>query len=241
MSLAECLFRAEALQFLRDLEANNDRDWFQPRKEQYEELLKRPALRAVEFVNTALARSAPDYITEPAKSVYRVYRDTRFSKDKTPYKTHTGALLWHRRLGKNGGAALYFHVSVNEVLIAAGLYKAPPAILFPVRKHIAAQHKALRSILRAKKVREYFGELQGEKLNRPPKGWRADHPAVEFLLHKDLLLERSLPGETAITADLQTTLKYHLLAAIPFVEFLNEPLLAERTRAAADPLLGVTA
>lgn len=238
MSRAEPLFQTEALQFLRDLEANNGREWFQPRKQQYEDLLKTPMVKAVECVNAALSQSAPDYVTEPAKAVYRVYRDTRFSKDKTPYKTHIGALLWHRLLGKNGGAALYFHVSANEFLVAAGLYKAPPEILLPVRKHIAAHHQMLRSILRAKKVREYFGNLQGEKLNRPPKGWSADDPAIDFLVQKDLLLERSLPPETACAGNLRDELTKRLLAAVPFVDFLNQALLAERQRAAADPLLG---
>src|SRR6476661_791434 len=110
------MFDTAAIGFLWDLKKNNDREWFQPRKEQYEKLVREPMLRAVEAVNRKFESVAPDYITDPAKAVYRIYRDTRFSPDKTPYKTHIGALLWHKRLGKNGGACFYFHLSTEEFL-----------------------------------------------------------------------------------------------------------------------------
>src|SRR5947209_12441548 len=151
------MFRRESLQFLPDLEANNTRDWFQPRKEQYEQLLKDPLTRLVEAINRELPNSAADYITNPQKAVYRIYRDTRFSKNKTPYKTHVSALLWHSKLGKDGGAGLYFHLSPKEFLVAGGLYKSPPEILTPVRQHISEEHARLRKVLRAKATRECFG------------------------------------------------------------------------------------
>lgn len=222
------MFKPESLQFLRDLEENNDRDWFLPRKEKFETLLKQPMLDAVATLNRALAQSAPDYITDPAKSVYRVYRDTRFSKNKAPYKTHLGALLWHRRLGKDGGAALYFHISAKEFLIAGGLYKSEPAALLAVRQHISAEHAKLRSILKKEK-------LEGEKLARPPKGFHADNPAIDLIMHKDYLLESSLPAETATGPEAADMLTTRMIALIPFVEFLNAPLLLKRKRSAITP------
>ena len=191
-------FSPESLRFLRNLEKNNDRDWFQPRKDKYDDLVRGPMLALVEQVNADLAKHGQDYVTDPAKAVYRIYRDTRFSTDKTPYKTHIGALLWHRKLGKGGGAALYFHISTKELLIAAGLYHAPPELLTPVRHHIAEQHQRLRSILNRKAVKEEFGDLQGDSLSRPPKGWLPDHPAVELLKRKDLLLEVTLDPKMAL-------------------------------------------
>jgi uncharacterized protein (TIGR02453 family) len=167
-------FSRTALRFLSDLEANNDREWFQPRKEQYDQLLRDPMMRLVNAINRELAKDAPEYLTDPAKAIYRIYRDTRFSADKTPYKTHIGALLWDRRLDKNSAAALYFHLSAKEVLIAGGVYKPLPEVLLAIRQHIADHHERLRAILRRKAVREKLGELQGESLNRPPKGWCAD-------------------------------------------------------------------
>ena len=104
-------FSPEALKFLRGLERNNRREWFQPRKETFETLVKAPMTQLVEAVNAELLRFAPDHITDPKKSVYRIYRDTRFSADKTPYKTHIAAIFPPRGLEKHASAGFYFHVS----------------------------------------------------------------------------------------------------------------------------------
>jgi uncharacterized protein (TIGR02453 family) len=114
------MFPAEALTFLKGLEKNNRREWFQPRKEIFDTKLKEPMLQFVEAINAELLKFAPEHITEPKKAVYRIYRDTRFSKDKTPYKTHLGAIFPRRGLGKDAGAGFYFHVSAKEVGIACG-------------------------------------------------------------------------------------------------------------------------
>lgn len=222
------MFDPAALQFLRDLKENNDRDWFQPRKEEYERLLRGPMQAAVQHVNRALERKAPDYITDPAKSVYRIYRDTRFSPDKTPYKTHIGALLWHRRLGKDGGAGLYFHLSTDEFLIAAGLYHCPNDMLIAERTHIAAEHAAFTKLLRRKAIRDRFGDLQGDKLTRPPKGFPPDHPAIEYLKHKDILLETQFPPEFGTEPDALRITTEHLIELAAFTDFLNEPFLKRK-------------
>lgn len=229
------MFEPKALEFLRELKENNDREWFQPRKDDFEALLRRPMMAVVEDLNRVLSAKAPDYVTDPAKSVYRVYRDTRFSPDKTPYKTHIGALLWHRRLGKDGGAGLYFHLSTDEFLIAAGLYHCPNDMLLKVRTHIASEHLGLTKLLRRKAVHELFGELQGSTLSRPPKGFDASHPAIDYLRHKDFLLETSMLAEVALQADASKVLARHVLELVPFVEFLNVPFLKAGVR--KDPLL----
>src|SRR3954454_19011570 len=230
------MFDKAAIDFLRDLKENNEREWFQPRKEQYEQLVRSPMLRAVEAINRKLESQAPDYVTDPAKAVYRIYRDTRFSGDKTPYKTHVAASLWHRRLGKNGGAGLYFHLSPEEFLIAAGLYHVPTQEMHPYRAHIAEHHQRFSKIIRSRSIREKFGELQGDKLSRPPKGYAADHPAIEYLKHKDLLFETTLSPDEACQKGAAAKLASHLAALIPFVEFLNEPVLRD-AKVRRDPLL----
>lgn len=230
------LFSTEGLQFLSQLERNNDRDWFQPRKEEFERLLKEPMLRVVEKCNSALLEPAPNFITDPAKAVHRIYRDTRFSKNKAPYKSHVSALLHDRRLGKEGGAQIYFHVSPTEYLIAGGIYMAPPETLLPVRTHIAAKYNELESVLNSRPVRTAFGDLKGEKLTRPPKGFASDHPAIEFLKHKHLVLETTLDPEEALKKNAVTQLTKRILAMVPFLEFLNAPLIGNRKRT-ADPLL----
>ena len=189
-------FTTAAIDFLAQLEANNGRDWFQPRKQEFDLSVREPMVRFVERLNADLAESAPDYVTDPRKSIYRIYRDTRFSKDKTPYKTHIGALFPHRALGKDGGAALYFHLSPKELLIAGGLYKCPPPMLLPIRQHIADQHERLTAILKAKPVRQLFGAMQGDQLTRPPKGWSAGHPAIGYLRHAWRAIAGTAPAES---------------------------------------------
>jgi len=233
------MFPVEALRFLRDLKENNEREWFQPRKAEYERLLKEPMQALVGTLNTALEHAGfADYVTDPQKAVYRVYRDTRFSRNKTPYKTHAGALLWHRKLGKDGGAGLYFQLSTEDLMMASGLYMAPPEIMLPVRMHIAEHYQDLERIVKARKVKALFPKgVEGDKLTRPPKGWTAEHPAVEWLKFKNLVLETSLPPETALQADAAALIGKHLVAMVPFLEFLNAPLMAAAARRKRDPLM----
>src|ERR1700743_270191 len=112
----------DALAFLRSLKRNNRREWFQPRKEKYETLIKTPMLELVEAMNNQLADFAPDYITPGAKGLYRIYRDTRFSKDKTPYKTHISAIFPRHTATTRQGAVFYFHFTEKELLIFGGGY-----------------------------------------------------------------------------------------------------------------------
>src|SRR5512146_1879539 len=115
-------FSPEAMTFFRGLARNNNREWFLPRKPVFEEHVKLPMHRLVETVNTSMKVFAPDYVTEPAQAVYRFYRDTRFSKDKTPYKYHIAASFRPRSLAGNGGAGFYFAVSHKEFAVGGGVY-----------------------------------------------------------------------------------------------------------------------
>ncbi|MDQ6707455.1 MAG: DUF2461 domain-containing protein, partial [Acidobacteriota bacterium] len=132
-------FPSGGIDFLRELNANNDREWFQPRKAQFEESVRGPMLELVHELNAGMMKFAPEYAGDPAKSVYRIYRDTRFSKDKTPYKAHIAALFWHRGLGKDDGAGMFFLVSPDKIEIAGGLYMPAPDRLLAVRTEIAGK------------------------------------------------------------------------------------------------------
>ncbi len=138
------MFPPEAITFLKGLEKNNTREWFQPRKEIFDTKLKGRMLEFVEEINAELLKFAPEHITEPKKSVYRIYRDTRFSKDKTPYKTHLAAIFPRRGLGKDAGAGYYFHVSAKEVGIACGAYMPGPEQLLKIRHFIAENHGLMK-------------------------------------------------------------------------------------------------
>ncbi len=229
-------FPREALDFLRGLARNNRREWFQPRKQVFEEQVKQPMRALVEAVNAALAAFAPEFITEPDKAIHRIYRDTRFSKDKTPYKTHFAASFPHRG-GGHGDAGYYFAISHKEAAIGGGVYMPEPAELLAIRNHIAGQHEEFRRILRARAVRQLFGELQGEQLTRLPKGFACDHPAGDLLRFKQLFLYKELPPDLAATPALYTEIVKRFRALAPFLKFLTATTAATRKKLDARELL----
>ena len=228
-------FSSEAIQFFRGIARNNNREWFLPRKPVFEREVKQPMYELVGRLNTAMARFAPEYRTEPAKAVYRFYRDTRFSKDKSPYKTHIAASFRHRQLGgEGGGAGFYFAVSHKEVAVGGGMYMPAPETLLAVRQHVAEHHAEFRKLLASKAVKTLFGEVHGEQLTRVPKGFCAEHPAADLLRYKQLYLYVELPAELATSARLEGEIVTRFKAMTPFLEFLNAPLPKEK-RAKIDP------
>jgi uncharacterized protein (TIGR02453 family) len=231
-------FPPEAMQFFRGLARNNNRDWFQPRKPVFEEKVKQPMWELVEALNTALKRYAPEYVTEPSRAVYRFYRDTRFSKDKTPYKDHIAASFYRRGMVNHAGAGYYVAVSHKEVGIGGGIYMPPPESLLAVRNHMAERHREFRKIIAARAVKQLFGEMQGDQLSRPPKGFCADHPAADLLRYKQFLLYVELPAEIASGPELYGEIQKRFKAMTPFLEFLNHPLIA--TQKKSQPILYLT-
>lgn len=212
------------MQFLRELEANNDREWFTPRKAIFETKVKAPILELISDLNGVLAKVAPDYVTDPAKSLYRIYRDTRFSKDKTPYKTHASALFWKQSLGKDQGAAMYLQIGPDEVMCGGGIYMSEPDVLRAIREYAAGNAVELRKILSRPGVKKLFGEMSGESAARVPKGFDPAHPEVDLLKRKQFLLFATLEGGVATTPKLYTELKSRFEAIVPFIEFLNVPV-----------------
>jgi uncharacterized protein (TIGR02453 family) len=214
-------FSPEALTFLRALKRNNRRDWFQPRKEQYEAVIKLPMLELVNSVNAELARFAPDYITPPEKSIYRIYRDTRFSPDKTPYKTHISAIFPHHTAIKREGAVFYMHFTEKDVLAFAGVYSPDRDELLAYRSLLAEHHEEFRALLRDKKLRRTVGELQGEQMTRLPKGFPCGHPAEDLLRHRQWYLESILDIKLLTTPRLVPELARRFEVMAPLLEFMN--------------------
>lgn len=226
-------FPPEALAFFRGLARNNRREWFLPRKEIFENGVRRPMVEMVEALNAEMLRFAPAYVTDPHKAIYRFYRDTRFSNDKRPYKDHLAASFGRRNLARHQGAGFYFSVGAKEVEAGGGIYLPPPESLRAVREHLAAHHEEFRAIARARNLRSLLGELQGERLARVPKGWAADHPAADLLRYKQLYFYTVLEPSIATTPRLFTEVLKRFRAMAPFVEFLNAPFQARKR---ADPL-----
>jgi uncharacterized protein (TIGR02453 family) len=217
-------FPAQALEFLGALEENNRREWFEPRKHIYEEQVRAPMLELVAALNARMSSFAPDFVREPERAVYRIYRDLRFSPDKTPYKTHIAAVFTRRGFEKHAGAGYYFSVSPTEIEVAGGVYMPSPEELRAIRLHIIENHAEFNRILDRPALHKTMGVLQGEELCRVPKGFPGDHPATSLVRHKQWLLWRMLDPALATTPKLFVEILTRFRALAPFIDFLNAPL-----------------
>jgi uncharacterized protein (TIGR02453 family) len=217
-------FPEAGIAFLRGLEKHNRREWFQPRKEIFDTQVKAPMAVLVEEINRGLARFAADYITDPADAIYRIYRDTRFSSDKTPYKTHIAALFRKRGFDKHAAASLYLSVSHKELEVAGGVYMPGPGQLIAIRRHIEERHVEFRKIATAKRLVSIMGELHGDALKRVPKGFSCDHPAEDLIRKKQWLYYVVLEPAIALTPKVTGEVLERFKLMMPVIEFLNTPL-----------------
>ncbi len=224
-------FPPETLPFLRDLKANNNRDWFQPRKPLYEEKVKAPMVELVLALGEELRDFGTELVTAPDKAIYRIYRDVRFSKDKSPYKTHVAAVFSARGLDKHAGAGLYFHVSPDELLVGGGIYRPGSRELLAIRQRIATDHEALRAICKDRTFRRFFGQITGERLKRIPKGFAPDHPAADLLVYKQFLAAGQLDPAITETPKLFQELVKRFRAIEPLIVFLNSALAGDKITA----------
>jgi uncharacterized protein (TIGR02453 family) len=218
--------RPEGLAFLRALARNNDREWFTPRKAVFEAELKEPMLAIIRKVTDAMTDFAPDFVRPAEKCLFRIYRDTRFSANKLPYKTHVAAWWSHQGLEKTSGAGYYFHVSAKEVVIAAGAYMPEKDQLAAIRHWLLENHTAFRKLLRRAALRKAFVEFEGNALIRPPKGFPCEHPALDLIKYRQWGLSTTLPAATALEPNFAATLIRHFRLAAPVVDALNTPIAA---------------
>jgi len=225
-STAPAHLRPEALKFLRALEKHNTRDWFNERKATYESELKEPMLAILRKVTDAMLDFAPDHVRPAEKSLFRIYRDTRFSNNKLPYKTHVAAWWSHMGMEKTSGAGYYFQISPKGVVIAAGAYMPEKDQLAAIRHWLLENHTAFRAILDKPAIQKTFKEFEGEALTRPPKGFPPDHPAINLIKCKQWGLSTTLPAETALEPNFASTLIKHFKLLAPMVNALNTPIAA---------------
>jgi len=236
-------FNQKALDFLRQLKRNNRREWFEARREIYETELKAPMLTLVEKITQGMMDYAPGHVRPAQKSMMRIYRDTRFSADKTPYKTHVAA--WWSRVGmeKTSGGGYYFHVSPTELVIAAGVFMPPKDQLLAIRRHLLAHYEEYKRLIEseklgAKKLPARMKPHDTAALTRPPKGFPADHPAIEWIKGRQWGVIVNLPADPALQPKLADTIGSYFRLSQPLVDFLNEPLVksAEKRK---KPLFGL--
>ena len=219
-------FNPEALRFLRGLEKNNDRAWFNERKAVYEAELKEPMLAVIRKVTDAMMEFAPNHVRPAEKSLFRIYRDTRFSHDKRPYKNHVAAWWTHMGMDKTSGAGYYFQVGPKGVVVAAGAYMPEKEQLAAIRHWLLDHHAEFRALLNKPAVRKTFTIFDGEALTRPPKGFPQEHPAMDLIKCKQWALRTELPAETALQPNFAQTIIKHFKLLAPFVDALNTPIAA---------------
>ena len=218
-------FSPKAIAFLRALKRNNRREWFTPRKDQYEALLRQPMLEVVEHLAIEFSAFAPELSAGP-KSVFRIYRDTRFSSDKSPYKTNIAAVFPNRTLSKFGGAALYMEVAPGWVWVGGGLYSPDSPVLQKEREHIAGNLRRFRTIVESPAFRRHVGALGGgELLQRVPRGFAPDHPAATYLRHRMFVGGREFPARFATSPRFVPGVVDVFKHLTPLIRFLNEPLM----------------
>ena len=220
-------FKPEALTFLRGLKRHNERAWFLPRKEQYDAVIRAPMIAIIERLALDFREFAPELVATPKTSLYRIHRDTRFSPNKAPYKTHAAAVFPPRGLPKHEGAGVYFHISPHEVWVGGGMYSPQTAQLVAVREHIAGNVRHLRAIVESPGFRRHVGRLEGERLQRVPRGYPKDHAAAEYLKFRQFLAGRELPASFATSPRFYDTLLTVFRQVVPLTRFLNAPLIEQ--------------
>jgi uncharacterized protein (TIGR02453 family) len=219
------MFSSKSIAFLRRLKKNNERAWFHAHRDEYDRLVRAPMVEVVDRLARDLGAFAPELVADPKVSLFRPWRDTRFSENKAPLKTNIAASFPNRTLGRMNGAGMYLEVATTWVWIGGGVYAPDSGQLHAIREHIAGNQSEFESILAAPAFRK-LGGLKGDTLTRVPRGWPRDHPAAPYLMHKQFLGFREELAEFAARPDFYRQLVGTLKALAPLVAFLNEPLLA---------------
>jgi uncharacterized protein (TIGR02453 family) len=228
----QAYFTPAGLRFLRGLARNNNRDWFNDRKPVYEAEIKRPMLAVIEAVTGAMMDFAPGHVRAPESIMMRIYRDTRFSANKVPYKTHVAAWWVHDGLKKTSGAGFYLHVSAKQVEIAAGAFMPETDQLLAIRRFLMEHHEEFRKLAQSRALRRLFTDDEGNnessaRLTRSPKGFPAEHPAAELFRQKRWGFGVSLDPELATKPEFAKAVASYFRVASPLVALLNRPLLVE--------------
>jgi uncharacterized protein (TIGR02453 family) len=219
-------FSRKTLAFLRELRENNDREWFAANKSRYEEEVRQPATRFILDFAPYLKSISPHFKADPRASggsLFRIHRDVRFSKDKSPYKTHTGIQFRHDQ-GKDAHApGFYLHVEPGNSFVGIGIWRPDSATLRKIRKGLVEDVEGWQRVVGSKDFQEQF-HLSGESLSRPPKGFDPNHPLVQDLKRKDFIALSPVTERALTRADFLEAFEDRCRAGRPLVAFLCKVL-----------------
>jgi uncharacterized protein (TIGR02453 family) len=215
-------FSENSFKFLRGLARNNKREWFQAHKADYEAQVRAPFLRLLQDLQPDLAALSTHYRADPRPvggSLFRIHRDTRFANDKTPYKTHAGARLFHERHREVDSPSFYIHVQPGHCFVGAGLWHPEPATRRRIREFISENPQGWRKAVHSPAFRRRF-ELGGESLQRIPRGFPADHPLAEDLKRQSFVGSTPLEDATVLGPNLRRSVASALAGLAPLVDYL---------------------
>jgi uncharacterized protein (TIGR02453 family) len=224
--MANRYFNESSLQFLKRLEKNNNRDWFQQHKQEYEDLVRSPALDFIADMGDTIESLSPHFLAIPKKvggSMMRPYRDVRFSRDKRPFKTNVGIQFRHFLAKDVHAPGFYLHIEPGNCFIGAGMWHPEAEPLAAIRRAI---HEESGEWIRASRGKRFVSafELSGDALRNPPRGYKKDHPLIEDLKRKDFIAFASLDDRLVITNALKSEVTRSFRTAVPFVQFLCKAL-----------------
>jgi uncharacterized protein (TIGR02453 family) len=225
-------FTPAALSFFRGLARNNKKPWFEAHRADYEREVVAPMRALIEEMDVRLAHFAPEITGDPKRSMFRIYRDVRFSKDKSPYKTNAGCWFWHRaadpRVGdsaEGGGAGFYFHLQPGSSFTGGGIWMPPRPLLGKLRDAIAEDPKGFERVVKNPSFVRRFGGLDDEdNLKRMPRGFAETHPAARWLKYRSYVSGRELSDQQITSPGLIGLLEKDFTAMLPLVRWLNGAL-----------------
>lgn len=224
-------FRPAALTFFRQLTRNNTKAWFEARRPIFRAEVLQPLKALVEEIDVAFAGFAPEITGNPKRSVFRIHRDVRFSKDKSPYKTHAACWFYHLDAGRGvggdaqGGAGFYFHFAPKEIMIAAGIWMPPRPLVQKIRDAIIDDQETFESLVDSRSFRRRYRGLDTEgMLKRMPRGYSEEHPAAKWLRYQSFTVARTLSEKELFSPRLPRILARHYEILTPYVRWLNQAL-----------------
>lgn len=221
-------FSPKLFAFLRALAEHNDRDWFKARKDEYDAVIKDPALDFINEFAPHLRKISPHFVADSRPvggSLFRIHRDTRFSKDKTPYKTNTGLHFRHERAKDAHAPGFYLHLEPGQVFMGAGIWRPEAKVANQIREAIADDPKRWRRVT-GKTFSETFA-LEGDSLKRPPRGFDPDHPLIDDLKRKDFIATTRLTQKQVTSSNFMSEFAGLCATSGPFVHFLCDALGVE--------------
>lgn len=215
-------FSDKTFKFLRALGRNNNRDWFTAHKADYEAHLRQPFLRLITDLQPDLAAISPHYRADPRPmggSLFRIYRDTRFANDKTPYKTWSGARFFHARSKQVPAPSFYLHIAPGDCFVGGGLWHPEPETQRRIRNFMLDNPSGWKAAVRSPAFRRRF-ELTGDTLVRPPRGFPAEHELIDDIKRKDFVAGAGLDDDTVLGPRLRQSVAAQFKALAPMIDYL---------------------